>query len=98
MKTYWFINTFYSTASATVIEKELIELAKESEHFILTTEAVNDCFLAELKKKQDELLEKNGRLKRVRISLVSRTPDMMRININDSTIVLNRVRNSFAIL
>lgn len=96
MKTYWFVENFYSTSAVPTMEKMLMEYAHKWEHHVVSSEYIGKMIL-ELSKMQTSVLQ-TRKLKVIGISKFLQTNTRTIINIGTSYITLLRVENNIAIL
>ena len=96
MKTYWFVENFYSTSAIPTIEKMLMEYAHKWEHHVVSSEYIDEMIL-ELRKMQTSVLQRR-RLKVIGISKFLQTNTRTIINVGTSHITLLRVENNIASL
>lgn len=96
MKTYWFVENFYSTSAIPTIEKMLMEYAHKWEHHVVSSEYIDEMIL-ELRKMQTSVLQRR-RLKVIGISKFLQTNTRILINVGTSHITLLRVENNIASL
>lgn len=96
MKTYWFVESFYSTSAVPTMEKILMDYAHKWKHHVVSSEYIDEMIL-ELRKMQTSVLQ-TRRLKVIEISRFHQTNTRILINIGTSHITLLRVENNIAIL
>ena len=92
MKTYWFVENFYSTSAVPTMEKMLMEYAHKWEHHVVSSEYIGKMIL-ELSKMQTSVLQ-TRKLKVIGISKFLQTNTRTIINIGTSHITLLRVENN----